>query len=180
MQKEPVTFTQEQAKEFKIHVDNICKKYRLEYLEKHYTNLLDSGAKIYQGERHDSLISIANSILFRYGGNGKSEQELKDAYLEINDSRCYPPLLTNETDRIWDDAVAYYTKKKNEEKVVATKDKPEGTKTKAQIALHLAEEQCSGLFLDQFGAPYAPIKVGRHIETLPLKSSRFRHWLCRI
>ena len=63
---------------------------------------------------------------------------------------------------------------------MATKDKPEGTKTKAQIALHLAEEQCSGLFLDQFGAPYAAIKVGRHIETLPLKSSRFRHWLCRI
>src|SRR5215217_3509775 len=50
----------------------------------------------------------------------------------------------------------------------------------AQTALRLAGEQCSRIFLDQYGTPYAAIEVGDHIETLPLKSSRFRNWLCKI
>ncbi len=49
----------------------------------------------------------------------------------------------------------------------------------AQIALGLVEEQCSELFLDQFGSPYAAVRIGEHTETLPLKSSRFKNWLCR-
>lgn len=53
------------------------------------------------------------------------------------------------------------------------------TETAAQIALRLAGEQCSSLFLDQFGTPHAAIEVGDHVETLPLKSSRFRNWLCK-
>ena len=46
-----ITLTQEQAKEFKQHIDTICKKHGVEYLDRHYRNLLDSDAKIYQGER---------------------------------------------------------------------------------------------------------------------------------
>jgi hypothetical protein len=98
----PITLSADQAKEYIDHIDQICKKYNLEYLEKHYRNLLDSDAKIYQGERHTSLISIANSLLFRYGnsggngnGNGSNvadsfgldprlEQELKDKLVAIN------------------------------------------------------------------------------------------------
>jgi hypothetical protein len=56
----------------------------------------------------------------------------------------------------------------------------EPNESAAQIALRLAGEQCSSLFLDQFGTPYAAIEVDEHIETLPLKSSRFRNWLCKI
>jgi hypothetical protein len=52
-------------------------------------------------------------------------------------------------------------------------------KSTAQIALGLAEEQCSELFLDQFGTPYAAVKIDEHIETLRLKDSRFKNWLCR-
>jgi hypothetical protein len=127
--KEPVTLTEEQAKEFIEHIDQICKKYNLEYLEKHYRNLLDSDAKIYQGQRHDSMISIANSLLFRYGCNDDSsttaaaddnmdprlEQELKNRFVNINDKRCVPPLAASEINQIWKDAVAYYTRTKRNE-----------------------------------------------------------------
>jgi len=41
----------------------------------------------------------------------------------------------------------------------------------ARKALDLAEEQCSDLFVDQFGTPYAAVKIGEHIETLSLKDS---------
>jgi hypothetical protein len=46
--------------------------------------------------------------------------------------------------------------------------------------LRLAEDQCQDLFHDQFNAPYAAVQVGDHNEVLPLKSSRFRNWLCRL
>ncbi len=46
--------------------------------------------------------------------------------------------------------------------------------------MKLAQDRCEDLFLDQFGAPYAAVRIGEHFETLPLKDSRFRNWLCRI
>src|SRR5690242_6853832 len=116
----PITLTADQANEYIEHIDQICKKYNLEYLEKHYRNLLDSDAIIHQGERHTSLISIANSLLFRYGssgnGNGKDsdsldpqlEMELKNKFLAINSNRCEVPLPASEINQIWKDAVKYY------------------------------------------------------------------------
>jgi hypothetical protein len=124
----PITLTADQAKELIGYIDQVCKKYNLEYLEKHYRNLLESDVKIYQGERNTSLISIANSLLFRYGGNGNGnsngsdnldpqlELELKNKFLDINNNRCEVPLPTGEINQIWKDAVSYYTKKKIENK----------------------------------------------------------------
>jgi hypothetical protein len=56
----------------------------------------------------------------------------------------------------------------------------EESENAAQKLLRLTQDQCEELFLDQFGAPYAAVRIGEHIETLPLKDSRFRNWLCRI
>src|SRR5690349_13038187 len=55
----------------------------------------------------------------------------------------------------------------------------ERKKSAAQKALELVEDNCSELFVDQFGTPYTAVKIGGHIETLPLKSSRFKNWLCK-
>lgn len=193
----PITLTTEQAKELIEHIDQTCKKYDLEYLEKHYRNLLDSDSYIYQGERHTSLISIASSLLFRYGGNGNGnskssvaaaarldprlEQELEDKLIAINQKRCKLPLPEGELKKIWKDAVAYYMKKKDEDdnKGGSGSDADE-EESAAQKALRLAEDHCDELFHDQFNAPYAAVQVGSHTEVLPLKSSRFRNWLCRL
>ena len=57
-------------------------------------------------------------------------------------------------------------------------DKEEQEKAKpARIALKLTQEKCKKLFLDQFGTPYIALTINDHIETLQLKSSRFRNWL---
>jgi len=55
----------------------------------------------------------------------------------------------------------------------------EAGKSAARETLNIAEEQCSDIFVDQFGTPYAAVKIDEHKETLPLKSSRFKSWLCR-
>jgi hypothetical protein len=118
----PITLTADQAKELIGYIDQVCKKYNLEYLEKHYRNLLDSDTKIYQGERHGSLISIANSILFRNDASGSSssskeytEWQLKDRFVTINHKRCVPPLPADEIDQIWKDALAYHAREKSKQ-----------------------------------------------------------------
>jgi hypothetical protein len=55
----------------------------------------------------------------------------------------------------------------------------EEQKTIAQRAMELVESQCNEFFQDQFGNPYATVKIDGHIETLPLKGSRFKNWLCK-
>ena len=115
---DPITLTVDQAKELMEHIDNICKKYGVEYLDKHYANLLDSDSKIYEGARHDSLISIANSILFRNGGrNGIKKSRLASLnsnFVTINEERCIPPLPIKEVNSIWKDAVDYYRRTKEQ------------------------------------------------------------------
>jgi hypothetical protein len=56
----------------------------------------------------------------------------------------------------------------------------EERKSAAQKVLDLIDQHCHEVFTDQFGTPYAAVKIREHIETLPLKDSRFRNWLCRI
>jgi hypothetical protein len=43
--------------------------------------------------------------------------------------------------------------------------------------LSLAEEQCQELFVDQYGEPYAAVKINGHLETLNLNHTRFRNWI---
>jgi hypothetical protein len=59
-------------------------------------------------------------------------------------------------------------------------EKSKENESTAKKVLRLAEEQCSELFIDQFGISHGAIEIAGHIEILPLKSARFRNWLCRI
>jgi hypothetical protein len=56
----------------------------------------------------------------------------------------------------------------------------EECKSKAQKALQLVKENCLELFVDQYGTPFAAVKVKDHVEVLSLNTSRFRNWLCKL
>jgi hypothetical protein len=122
----PIVLTADQANEYIERIDEMCKRYDLEYLEKHYRNLLDSDTIIHIGERHRSLIRLANSLLFKYGGNRNVaadgldpllEQQLKDKLVAINEKRCDPlPLPQSELNQIWKDAVNYYLRQPKSER----------------------------------------------------------------
>jgi DNA-binding transcriptional MerR regulator len=49
----------------------------------------------------------------------------------------------------------------------------------SQKLLSLAKEQCQELFVDQYGEPYAAVKIKEHLETLNLNHMRFRNWICK-
>ncbi len=51
--------------------------------------------------------------------------------------------------------------------------------TKAQDALGVIKSKCLELFVDQIGEPYAAIKVRDHIETIPIRSNRFKDWIVK-
>ncbi|HJT47450.1 MAG TPA: DNA polymerase domain-containing protein [Nitrososphaeraceae archaeon] len=50
----------------------------------------------------------------------------------------------------------------------------------AVVAMRLAKKHCQDLFIDNLGQPHAAVKIDKHLEVLPIKSSRFKNWLCKI
>ncbi len=46
--------------------------------------------------------------------------------------------------------------------------------------MRLAKKYCQDFFIDNLGQPHAAVKIDKHLEVLPIKSSRFKNWLCKI
>lgn len=138
---EPVCLSKEQAIELLQHIDQICIKHGLQYLENNSgilddkikamlkTFVIDRTIVISKGNRHRTLISIANSILFRHSGL-KNNETLKNFFMQINDSLCQPePLPEREIKNIWKSALDF----------AATNNKKE--KEDRMQTHHLEEEQ---------------------------------------
>jgi P4 family phage/plasmid primase-like protien len=134
----PITLTMIQATEFIQHIDQICKRHGMRYLER--ANPLSGKIKMMvksfnidndileEGHRHSVLISIANSILFRYLGK-KSEDDLKNYFLEINSSLCKPfPLAQEEIISIWNSARKFAKKRIGDESLIVDDDQRHGSR----------------------------------------------------
>ena len=52
-------------------------------------------------------------------------------------------------------------------------------RSQSRTLLSLADEQCQELFVNQYGEPYAAVKINEHIETLNLNHTRFKNWICK-
>lgn len=109
---EPVTLTVLQATEMMQHINTICIKFGVKYLEKDsrlsrmkpmiQRMTVDLNIRIPQGERHSTLLSVANSLLLRHQTNGKTDLQLKDFFIQINNKLCDPkPLPEDEINAIW-------------------------------------------------------------------------------
>ena len=51
--------------------------------------------------------------------------------------------------------------------------------SKSRKLLSIAEAQCQELFVNQYGEPYAAVKINGHLETLNLNHTRFRNLICK-
>jgi P4 family phage/plasmid primase-like protien len=132
--KEPLELNQKQALELIRHIDTICRKYGLKYLDfqnhkrsseirKMIKSLsINPELVIEEGERHTILLSIADSLLIKHFKlkNGKEDeksiqtQKLKDFFVEINNQLCKPfPLPEKEMNEIWNSAINYVINLKN-------------------------------------------------------------------
>jgi len=123
--KDPWILSNTQAIEMIQHINGICYKYGLEYVEKKV--LLDAeikkmiknlripkniNIKLTEGERHNNLISIANSILFRHYRKDESgdsnANELKSFFESLSEKLCEPELIPqDESDSIWNSCLEF-------------------------------------------------------------------------
>ena len=70
-------------------------------------------------------------------------------------------------------------KTEEEKKENRKEQKKKQNVTKAVDALEVIRSKCLELFVDQIGEPYAAIKVRDHIETIPIRSNRFKDWIVK-
>ena len=116
--KEPLLLSSKQAIELMRHIDNICIKHGIKYLEKEKNRILTEPLKkiirtlklepefqhiIPEGQRHITMLSFADSLLIKHR-NKKSKEVLKTFFLLVNDNVCFSPLPKNEINSIWESA----------------------------------------------------------------------------
>ena len=132
--KEPIVLNQKQALELIRHIDFICRLNGEKYLDVTKNKLTFQIRKMIkflvinpeivfeEGERHTTLLSIADSLLINHlklrnlMDNEKNIQteRLKDFFFEINDELCKPfPLPEKEINEIWNSAIDYVNTLKN-------------------------------------------------------------------
>lgn len=126
--RHPITLTEKQAEEIIRHIDKICIKYDLRYIEKEIgfeskvyktmtkaLEIPDHIEEIREGIRNPALHKRALSLLFQhYDGSDISKlKELKTFFEKMNDRLCKPPLLQKELDSIWNSALTYVLENKN-------------------------------------------------------------------
>ena len=123
--REPITLTKLQAIELMQHINRICLKFGVKYLDKDgrisrmkpmiQQLTIDPNIRILQGERHLTLLAVADSLLLRHLSNGKSDVQLKDFFIQINNKLCDPePLPEDEINAIWRSAIEYVSRIREE------------------------------------------------------------------
>lgn len=189
--------------EFEIHIDNICKKYRILYLEQRSDNvnyqsnnncvipiedLFKPNAKIYEGHnRHEALLRVAESLIQR-NKNILSWEQIKKMVYDWNQGHCIPPLNDKEFERQCKDALKFTTKtndKAIENKGNSENDDNNNNSDKIQYAdtdllEKIKEDHCKELFVDQYNSAHVSIKIDDHTEVLSLNGRRFKNLLYRI
>jgi P4 family phage/plasmid primase-like protien len=151
----PITLKSEEATKLMSNIDDICRKYRQSYLKngkdgtssvnltpliKQMINSLEINPDIIikEGARHDTLISLANSLLIKHKYNiNINREELKKFFLEVNEKLCSPtPLPENEVETIWRDAVKF-SENRIAEMQILNNDKDDTLNYKTIIVLPL-------------------------------------------
>ena len=104
---------------------------------------------------------------------------LQETYAKDNLStiKGYSGLLALLTEQLQDEQKAYDTLKRVE-KIFPDKDEKD-EKDEKEDTLQLVNKNCSEFFLDQYGLPYAAVRLIDHVETMSINGKRFRNWVCK-
>jgi len=186
------------------HIDNICKKYQIPYLEINdngrslvpIQDLFKEETKIYEGHnRHEALLRVMESLISRNRSILNLDQ-IKSFAHQWNLQHCSPPLASSEIEKQWNDAVKFIqrcevrdSEQANELGPDSNPDQNENNnnesnenqaQSNAEILVKLAQENVQLFFKDQYGAAFGLVKVLDHKETVALESSRFKRFLAKI
>jgi P4 family phage/plasmid primase-like protien len=168
--RDPIALIEDAANEVKQHLDQVFIRHGLEYLTSDNNSRLSYKLKqmtktltidptmiISKGERNDTLLSLANSMLFQHYDNSKTkfagklkdctEQELREFYDEINDKLCDYPLEYRELNRIWNNALKFVQRERLRDAETWNADHPSVEKSD-QSNTSLVEQMTEQLMSD--------------------------------
>jgi hypothetical protein len=112
--KEPII-----SDDFDEHIDNICRKYSISYLDRNgrsnglqpIQELFKTDFKIFEGHnRHEALMRVMESLIVR-NSSILSQEQIKTLTHQWNDLHCSPPLDNTEFERQWKCAATFIAKK---------------------------------------------------------------------
>jgi hypothetical protein len=120
---EPTTWNKEEAFGYLFHINKICKKYNIPYLDKNGNTIVsplseeiknmlrslskDLSVEIPYRTRHDTMLSVAAFTILRHWKT-KSHDKLKEYFMWINEHLCKPdPLPETEILTIWEDSLRF-------------------------------------------------------------------------
>ena len=140
----PIILKSQEASKLMSDINEICNKFNIKYLNQYNsTNNSNSNNdklpeplrnlinwleipsnfqfRINEGARHNTMISFANSLLFRYrfDTNVNRKDGLKTFFFEVNNKICLPePLPHVEIKAIWKDALKHSEEKSSKVNVL--------------------------------------------------------------
>ena len=201
----PRILDERQSEELMRHLDNIHKKYGMQYRDLANGNgkslipieeLEKDDFIIYEGKgRHEALLRYMESrirILFYREKHKVTLDEIKELCQIWNRKKCKPPLDDKEFERQWKDATKFIDRKIREEQEQKKQhgdndventdydddDQDSKRTARAKNALDLAIAYSKELFVNDFGRPFAAMKMqDGHVEVHPMDESRFKNWL---
>ena len=100
---------------------------------------IDVDIFIAEGIRHDTMLSLANSLLARHKGK-KNIEELKNFYDQINNINCKPPLNEPEIASIWNDATNFVNTHSNNNPSVYNRQIPSTEQEESSLIEQAAED----------------------------------------
>jgi hypothetical protein len=173
------------ADDFVVHIDNICRKYSIPYLDAAdngngkallpIQDLFKPDFTILEGHnRHEGLMRIMESLIARNSGI-LSLEEIKSLASKWNLKHCNPLLDDKEFEKQWTCATDFIAKK-------GTKPDEDDDKvhhSAADILVQLATENISLFFKDQYGTAHAQVHIAGHYEIVRIESNKFKRFLAR-
>jgi hypothetical protein len=174
------------------HIDSICKKYHIPYLDngnkKSLTPIQDlfkTDTKIPSGHnRHEAILRVIESLIKRNKGILPLEK-IKQLAWEENQRIGDPPLEQNEFERQWEGGLKFIGREELKRNGNGPSDKSIGTDTNtnitnAEILVELANNNTQEFFRDQYGIAFAVIRIVGHDEVIALESGRFKRYLSKL
>jgi P4 family phage/plasmid primase-like protien len=118
---EPVMLNIRQANELEQHIDKICRKYDLKYLDNgkasiagysvSIQDLFKADTKILEGHnRHEALLRAMESLIMR-NRNILPLDKIKDFAHEWNNAHCSPPLGDKDLEKQWKSATKFIARR---------------------------------------------------------------------
>lgn len=175
------------------HIDVICKKYEIPYLDRNgngkslipIEELFKPETKILEGHnRHEGILRLMESLI-AHNRKIAPFDTIKKWARDENLRLCEPPLDKNEFEKQWNAALQFIEKKnqgKSATKLIFTTDETNDNEyqSNAEILVELAKDNTRQFFKDQYGMAFAVVKIIDHTEVISLESSRYKRYLSKL